>query len=785
MKWTIKAKTFLSLFATGIISIFVIGFLGFQTGKKGLREQTFNQLTSLRENDAARIEEYFQQIRAQVETFADNHMIVDAVQELKQGFHAIPEELDLDQATIDAQQQSVEAYYRNQFLPTLNKSRKKPEELSQVLPSNPRSTILQALYLANNPHPLGSKDQLQGAKDNSSYSKAHARFHPTIRSYLKKFGYYDIFLMDPDTQHIVYSVFKETDFAMPLTSGPLKTSNITAVFWEIVSKNTRGFVKMVDFAPYGPSYGAPASFIGTGIFDNNRMVGVLVFQVPIQEINRIMTHNRSWEKVGLGKTGEAYLVAHDLSMRSDSRFLLEDKPGYLKTLKETNSANSEVLSRIDITNSSILQQQIDTQATRSAIKKESGTSIIKDYRDIPVLSAYAPLNIPDMSWAIMAEIDTAEAFASIDQLAQQILLSGAIILLLVTLSAWAMARTLTIPIINLENVVKDLSEGEGDLTQRLPIQRMDELGQLATRFNQFLEKLHAIIKDVTFDAEAVNNSASKLESLAGNMASQVSGLNSLADETADLTQKLQTEMASVAQTSETSTSSAQSIAISSEEMTATIQEISGNAGDAKHRSDETVENFTKASASVNQLAEAILAIDSVTNLIVEIAEKTKLLALNANIEAARAGEAGKGFAVVAGEVKDLAKQTNDATDEIREKIGTMQNLSDGMIEAITTIDSAFQFVNELISANASAVEEQSVTTKDIAQNISQVARGLQEMRSMVKNTANFSHTISSNMQVVRNSSNQLDNGSSNLNHAAHDLARLGQTLETLVKRFRV
>jgi methyl-accepting chemotaxis protein len=198
-----------------------------------------------------------------------------------------------------------------------------------------------------------------------------------------------------------------------------------------------------------------------------------------------------------------------------------------------------------------------------------------------------------------------------------------------------------------------------------------------------------------------------------------------------------------------------------------------------------VHTTTSASKRVDELDAAAQEISKVIDIIVEIAEQTKLLALNATIEAARAGEAGKGFAVVANEVKELAKQTNAATEDIRLKIGAIQQSTKGTVGEIAQISKIISDVNTLVANIATAVEEQTVTAKDIATNIGQAATGLQEMTKTVTQATEVSQVIAGDMTSVSEISTEMERASVQLNTQAAELARMGKALQELVNRFTV
>jgi len=178
-------------------------------------------------------------------------------------------------------------------------------------------------------------------------------------------------------------------------------------------------------------------------------------------------------------------------------------------------------------------------------------------------------------------------------------------------------------------------------------------------------------------------------------------------------------------------------------------------------------------------------IGKVIDVILEIAEQTKLLALNATIEAARAGDAGKGFAVVANEVKELAKQTNEAVEDIQIKVSAIQDSTGATIDQIKGIDGVITNVNEIVSSIATAVEEQSVTTKDIAGNISQAADGIKEMTHNVGEAASVTSEIAKDVSSLSQNSSDVKSGSMQVNEGVAELSQMGENLTALVKTFKL
>ena len=252
---------------------------------------------------------------------------------------------------------------------------------------------------------------------------------------LQPFGLLDIFLVDAASDRIVYSVFKEVDFGTSLLSGPYRETNFARAFEAARVSNAPDFVQLVDFGAYEPSYNAFASFIASPIFDGDVKVGVLVLQMPVDRINDIMTSDRRWREVGLGETGESYLVGEDFTLRSQSRFLIEHRDGYLEMIHTIGMSPSTIdaIARLD---STIGLQRVETEGVEAALAGRTGTRLFDDYRGVPVLSSYRPLDIRDVHWVLMSEIDETEAFSPVRALRNQVLLFMAVLVVAIGCIAW-------------------------------------------------------------------------------------------------------------------------------------------------------------------------------------------------------------------------------------------------------------------------------------------------------------------------------------------------------------
>ena len=477
---SIKSKLIVMLLTVSSSSILVTAYLGYRSGQSNLTDRAFSQLTSVRASKAYQIESYFKIIRNHVQTLSNDLSTASAIAEFTDAYR------QLENVPLPANTSSkINAYYQNEFLPKLAQTEQGSPVLNSFLPESIASNHLQYHYIANNSNPLGKKYLLNKASDGSEYSRLHERYHPIFRNIIEKFGYYDLFLIDPDGR-IVYTVYKETDFATSLVAGAYNESNLARLFASVHRSKEKDYARIIDLESYAPSYGAPAAFIAAPIYSQDKFIGVLAIQVPVDEINNVMTGNRKWESDGLGKSGETYLVGQDFLMRSVSRFLIETPEEYIQTLVNLG-ANKETIARIRQYKTSILAQVVRTPAVEESLMGKQGLKLIRDYRDIPVLSSYAPLQIEGLKWVILSEIDLAEAYAPIYDFERQLLISATLLMLLVILLAMAMASLFVKPINQLIESARKVASGQLDAIAVLETQ--DEFGELAQSFNAMVLSL--------------------------------------------------------------------------------------------------------------------------------------------------------------------------------------------------------------------------------------------------------------------------------------------------------
>ncbi len=357
-----------------------------------------------------------------------------------------------------------------------------------------------------------------------------------------------------------------------------------------------------------------------------------------------------------------------------------------------------------------------------------------------------------------------------------------VLILGITCTALTMiARTIVRPINKAVHFAQDMATG--DLSHQLDVHQKDEIGILARALNQMGASLSHMFKDIANGMNTISSSSTELSAISEQMTQSANQTSSRATSVAAASEKMSSNMSSVATASEHASTNVSMVASAAEEMTATVKEIAQNSATASSITAEAVAQAKSASDKVNQLGTAASEISKVTEVITEISEQTNLLALNATIEAARAGEAGKGFAVVANEIKELAKQTAAATQEIKTKIGGVQDSTTLTVAEIKQISKVINEVNDIVATIATAVEEQAVATQEIAGNVTQASQGIGEVHDSVAQSSSVSGAIAKDIAQVNLAGQEVSGGSEQLNISAQQLSQLAEQINEKVAGF--
>lgn len=754
-----------------VITSLLVGGGAVQLSRDSLTQAVQGQLVSLREIRKQQVSEYFGSLASALRALASNAALVEGHKAMRQSFGAASDGLKPE--VLKQFRDDLRGVYTRDFAGEFAKRNPQPpagvEAMVDAL--DPAALALQHAFIVANPNPLGSKNKMVEPSERSAYGAAHARAHPSIEGFREKFGFYDIFLVDTQTDRIVYTAFKEFDFATSLADGPAAKSGLGEVYRKAKAAKADTVV-MSDYQPYFISYNDQAAFMAVPILEGDRAIGVLAAQIPLTEVTRVMSAGREWKKQGQGDSGETYLVGTDLLMRTDSRFLLEDKAGFLKSL--AGKVDAAQLAVADKKSTSIGVVKVDTAAAREAAAGRSGFELVTDYRGVGVFSAFGPVEIFGVRFGLLAEIDEEEALAGATELRRQTILRTLVvalgILAVAGLGGYLFVRSITRPVNRLSNVVAKVAAGDDEV--RSDVRTGDEIQQLGDTFNKLLDERIAALRKAEQENETLNNSvvgllrtmyelsqrnltvrAEVTPDVVGTVADSVNLLATATSSALTDVSNVATEVATTSDrvNSNTAALSEQALRdrIAAQEMTNDIllatqlmrdvAALAEQSRDAAGAATDTTLSALKAVTStvgemseiresigemekrIKRLGERSQEISQVVTVINSLSERTHVLALNASMQAAMAGEAGRGFAVVTEEVQRLADASRSATMQIAQLAQNIQLETTETVAALNRTVAEVVDGSEVAESSGTQMRETEAATAKLAQAVQRIA----------------------------------------------------------------
>lgn len=620
---------------------------------------------------------------------------------------------------------------------------------------NPEQT-LQQLYISQNRYPVGQKDNLLDAEDGSDWSAAHGAYHAGFRSFQVLGGYYDLFLFDLDG-NLIYSVFKEPDFATNFLSGRYAGTGLGTAFRN-ASTLPQGEIELTDFAAYAPSNGAPAKFVAAPVFDaGGNRIGVVALQLPIDQIAEVLSASPI-----LGETGQIYAVGQNGAAMSDS--LREGGHGVFDQLPDLPQ----------------IRAARDEQETMLyGVIGLSGERVVSYTKITEILGT---------KWRLVLEQDLKEANAQINNLLFIAVIQAVIVLFVITVLGYLIAGTLTRRIVRLSTSVNGLSQGDLDSIVA-ETKTGDELGDIARALESFKNDLaagreainaqkhsaavqsevmqqigqalaqlsegaldcaitNAFPEEFELLRQNFNETVAALGTIVGNLQTNAQQINvdaqKLSDGTASLAQRTENQAATLEET----VAAMHEIGNSVKTTAAGARKIVAAVDSTRIEAERGEEVGMQAVQAMKTIEESSKQIGNIVQLMDDIAFQTNLLALNAGVEAARAGDAGRGFAVVASEVRALAQRSSDGASEIRRLIvGSNQEIGHGVKlvsemgsaigEVLTGVNTVATYINDI----ATSAEEQATGLSEINIGIDMLDRVTQQNAAMVDESAAASREL--------------------------------------------
>lgn len=495
---SLRRKLALTLITVALLSVATLGILNYLQVRTLLSDQVEEQLSTQGQARARGINDGLSDIKDTVTVLARDPDVVNALVAFSASFQDLLETPDLLQ---QPQREAIEDFYREAVVTVYEDKGVESPPLAELLPDTDAGLYLQYHYIAQNPFPLGDRDELVVAEaDTSSYQAAHQQHHPRMRELASILGFGDLLLIDLGTSTVVHTVEKRIDFGTSLSSGLTSDSALAQAVTDRLAEAPLGTAVLVDFDFYVPAEGAPVMFAAAAVRNEGEPVGAVAVTVPISALNDAMTAGGQWEETGFGETGESYIVASDLTMRSDSRLWLQDPATYL-TEFAAEGYPDETADFISAFNSTVLLQPVDTEAVRAAFNGERFAGRTTNYLGSKTLTVAEPIVVEDVSWAVVSEIRWSEANDAVSSYTRRMLIAAAILLPIVGLLGLLLADRITRPV---EPVVSAAGlVASGDLEIEIPDLGRNEYGDVGRRINTFTADLRAQKQSLDEESEEV------------------------------------------------------------------------------------------------------------------------------------------------------------------------------------------------------------------------------------------------------------------------------------------
>lgn len=730
-KMSLKVKILSIILLSGLFTLAVNSLLAYKNNEGSLEDAAKDKFILTMSSKAEELERKLRDTGSSIRFFANNIATIEAMQEFSFAYNLSANQLRTKFKYDDAMN-GLKSYYENKYLTKFkDMNAGKIEHDYATLTSNFSETtrLMQYAYIADNEFPLGEKNKLNKTKYETAYDKVHERYHSTFSKYLEEYKFYDAFLIDLQG-NVIYTVYKELDFATNVNIGVVSTTGLAEVYKKVLALKDETSFALTDLAPYPLSYNVAAGFVGYPIKDaTNTIIGVAVLQVDTSVLNSIVSFDKKWKEVGLGFTGESYIVGKDLYLRTPSRGVADT---------EKNTSHYSELSKLGFDKNKI--DEIKAKGTDALIFEdkaeymkqvvETKKATFNEYSENgkEFFVAFAPISFNGLEWFIIAKQEKSEILRALESLKKIIFIQFACFAVVLFILGYYYSSALSN---ELSKVVINLSEGSTRLSKS-----STNIAQNATELSEATTEQAASLQETVSSVDEISAMVSKSSDAAQNSK----------------------------QVSDQSRGAAQKGKETVSEMITAIEQINES-------NLEITSEMEKNSKEMKEIVRVITEIGNKTKVINDIVFQTKLLSFNASVEAARAGEHGKGFAVVAEEVGNLAQMSGKAADEIsnmlaesvkkvetiaketglkvdklivkgKEKIDQGSRIAHQCDQALNVIIENVDRVNEMVTEISIAAKEQSLGIHEITKAMSQLDQVTQQNASVAQFASKSSEELS-------------------------------------------
>ncbi len=455
-----------SLVGVALTSVLLLSGVNYVFARWLIDDSVEAQLETLRDSRVAAVERGMARLRSNVSNLAANPSVVDALAELSTEYDrldAVPADSG-DAADRDAR---LEALYADEILPAVVAAGIDPGLPADLVPASRAGRYVQYHYIVENPDGFDERDRLDDAGDGSGYSGAHATHHPLLRELMVNASMSDLLLVDIDSREVVYSTKKRIDVGTDAVAGPYGDSGLGAVLDDL-TRVAAGETAVSDSSFYLPTRGSPVFFLAAAVRSDTEVIGAVVTEMPADVLTAVITADQNWDLLGLGDTGETYVVGADGTLRTNSRRWSEDPETYLERVRDRyDDATADA---IEAVGSPVLVQPVDNRAVAAGLDGDEFIGTVDNYLGVRTLTASAPVAFGELDWVVVAEQARSETDSALDSYARRILLVLAVLLPLVAVLAALLARNLTRPVNTLVLAADRIAAGESDVV-------IDDLGR--------------------------------------------------------------------------------------------------------------------------------------------------------------------------------------------------------------------------------------------------------------------------------------------------------------------
>jgi len=711
-KMSFKAKLTMGALLFGMIPMIGSQLLGMKFSVENLDEINEGVIKSRVEGKAQEFKNLYSQFGKEIRSLADSEMTTDAFLDFENSFFQIDKEIS-SQVPESKRNEGLRKIYETEFGNRFKEFNPKINSISfnefqSSLNSN--SLFAQYAYTASNENKLGEKDKAQKSNFNLTYDKFHEKYHHSFRTYLTEYRYYDVFLIDLKG-NIVYSVFKELDFATNLLNGKGTQFALAQAYRKALDlKQGEAPFIFTDFAPYFYSYNMPASFTAYPLYKDGKMIGVLAMQIDISRINEIFDYGKKWKENNLGETGQVYLVGNDKKLRSEYRDYLENSDNFIDHLKKANGLTEESEDFLRNKKTSILGVTLNGNYVDEMFKAKDGNGHILKYENImgeAKTGHFKKISLSGFDWYVVSSVSDSELMGSIISLEKSIGLQILCTMFLI----WFFSALV----------------GKG----------------VAKSFSDITKSLYEKAESVGVASESIKKSSVELSDAGNEQAASLQETVSSVDEISAMVAKNSDAANQSKQMAEESKSAA-------ENGKRTIEQMINSMGEINSSNTEIMTTMEQNNKEINDIVRVIAEIGDKTKVINDIVFQTKLLSFNASVEAARAGEHGKGFAVVAEEVGNLAQMSGKASDEISSMLAN----SISKVELIAK--NTAEKVDKLITKGKERINHGTRVANECGESLNEILTNVVKVNNMINEISTASAEQSQGIHEITKAMASLD-----------------------------